>query len=155
MICKLHLEASHEADKIIFITCHEQGLNYHISFATVVEVITKPQIASTCKDAICNKCSKKGHLAKVCRSGSARPEVPKNRKQRQQTNTKKNPWTISTHHLDAGTDEDEYNLFTVTSSTNQPLTVPLTLNGANLIMEIDTGAARSIISDQTFTQLWP
>ena len=41
------------------------------------------------KDAICNKCSKKGHLAKVCRSGSARPEVPKNRKQRQQTNTKK------------------------------------------------------------------
>ena len=35
------------------------------------------------------------------------------------------------------------------------MTVPLTLNGANLIMEIDTGAARSIISDQTFTQLWP
>ena len=43
----------------------------------------------------------------------------------------------------------------MTSSTNQPLTVPLTLNGTNLIMEIDTGAARSIISDQTFTQLWP
>ena len=107
------------------------------------------------KDAICNKCSKKGHLAKVCRSGSARPEVPKNRKQQQQTNTKKDPRTTRTHHLDAGTDEDEYNLFTVTSSTNQPLTVPLTLNGANLIMEIDTGAARSIISDQTFTQLWP
>ena len=47
MICKLHLKVSQEADKKIFITCHEQGLNYHISFATVVEVITKPQIAST------------------------------------------------------------------------------------------------------------
>ena len=107
------------------------------------------------KDAICNKCTKKDHLAKVCRSGSARPEVPKNQKQRQQTNTKMDPQTTRTHHLDAGTDEDEYNLFTVAPSTNQPLTVPLTLNGAKLIMEIDTGATRSIISDQTFTQLWP
>ena len=107
------------------------------------------------KDAICNKCTKKDHSAKVCRSGSVRPEVPKNQKQRQQTNTKMDPQTTRTHHLDAGTDEDEYNLFTVAPSTNQPLTVPLTLNGANLIMEIDTGATRSIISDQTFTQLWP
>ena len=99
------------------------------------------------KDAICNKCTKKDHLAKVCRSGSVRPEVSKNQKQRQQTNTKMDPQTTRTHHLDAGTDEDEYNLFTVAPSTNQPLTVPLTLNGANLIMEIDTGATRSIISD--------
>ena len=42
-----------------------------------------------------------------------------------------------THHLDAPV--DEYNLFTVTSNSNQPLTVSLTLTGANLIMEIDTG----------------
>ena len=62
--------------------------------------------------------------------------------------------TTKTHHLDAGPDEDKYNLFTMTSSTNKPLTVLLTLNGANLIMEIDTGAARSVISDKMFTQLW-
>lgn len=42
----------------------------------------------------------------------------------------------------------------MTSSSNQLLMASLTLNGANLIMEIDTGAARSIISDKTFTQLW-
>ena len=48
-----------------------------------------------------------------------------------------------------------HNLFTVTSCTNEPLIVLLSLNGANLIMEIDTGAARSVISEKTFTELWP
>ena len=43
----------------------------------------------------------------------------------------------------------------MTSCTNQPLTVSLSLNGANLIMEIDIGAARSVISEKTFTELWP
>ena len=114
------------------------------------------------KDAICNSCKKKGHLARACRSTPANTEAPRNRKQRQQANSqspvvpsKKDTKTTKTHHLDAGSDEDEYNLFIVTSSTNKPLTVSLTLNGANLIMEIDTGAARSVISDNTFTQLWP
>lgn len=46
-----------------------------------------------------------------------------------------------THHLDISV--DEYNLFTVTFSTNQPLIVSLTLNGTNLIMEIDM--AKSIM----------
>ena len=99
---------------------------------------------------------KKGHLARVCRGTPANTEAPRNRKQqRQQPNShppavpsKKDTKTTKTHHLDAGSDEDEYNLFTVTSSTNKPLTV--TLNGANLNMEIDTGAARSVISDKTF-----
>ena len=71
------------------------------------------------------------------------------------TNTTKDSKATKTHHLDATVDHDEYNLFTVTSSTNQPLRVLLTLNGANLIMEIDTGATRSVISDKTFIQLWP
>ena len=115
------------------------------------------------KDAICNSCKKKGHLARVCRSAPANTEAPRNRKQqRQQANSqspavppRKDTKTAKTHHLDAGSDQDEYNLFTVTSSTNKPLTVSLTLNGANSIMEIDTGAARSVISDKMFTQLWP
>ena len=71
------------------------------------------------------------------------------------TNTTKDSKATKTHHLDATVDHDEYNLFTVPSSTNQLLTVLLTLNGANLIMEIDTGATRSVISDKTFIQLWP
>ena len=47
MICKLHLEVSHKADKMIFITYHERGIKYHVTFVIVVEVIIKLQIAST------------------------------------------------------------------------------------------------------------
>ena len=46
-------------------------------------------------------------------------------------------------------------MFTVNSTTNQPLALPVTLNGVNLTMEIDTGASKSVISENTFTQLWP
>ena len=49
-------------------------------------------------------------------------------------------------------DDDEYNMFT---TTNQPLVLPVTLDGVNLIIEIDTGAAKSVISENTFAQLWP
>ena len=109
------------------------------------------------KDATCNSCGKKGQLLKVCRSVPATAETAKSRKHQHRDNlrsavaTTKDSKATKTHHLDACV--DEYNLFTVTSSSNQPLMASLTLNGANLIMEIDTGAARSIISDKTFTQL--
>ena len=41
------------------------------------------------------------------------------------------------------------------STTCLLLALPVTLNGVNLTMEIDTGAAKSVISENTFTQLWP
>ena len=97
----------------------------------------------------------------MCRSARvpANSEASRNRKQRHQSNpapvSKKDSQPTKTHHLEAATKENEYNLFTVTSSTNKPLTVSLSFNGANLIMEIDTGPARSVISEKTFTQLWP
>ena len=46
-------------------------------------------------------------------------------------------------------------MFTVKSITNQPLALPVTLNDVNLTMEIDTDAAKLVISENTFTQLWP
>ena len=35
-----------------------------------------------------------------------------------------------------------------------PLTLAVTINGANLVLEVDTGAAESIISETTFHRLW-
>lgn len=35
-----------------------------------------------------------------------------------------------------------------------PLTLAVTINGADLVMEVDTGAAASIISETTFRRLW-
>ena len=98
------------------------------------------------KDAVCRSCGKKGHLEKVCRSKIKDSKKP-------QTVLKHTGKPNKTHHLDEGKDDDEYNMFTVKSTTNQPLALPVTLNDVNLTMEIDTDAAKSVISENTFTQL--
>ena len=57
--------------------------------------------------------------------------------------------------MDEEKDDNEYNMFTVNSTTNQTLAFPDILNGVNLTMEIDTDAAKSVISENTLAQLWP
>ena len=47
-----------------------------------------------------------------------------------------------------------YTLFTVKDPSQTPLTLAVTINGADLVMEVDTGAAASIISEITFHRLW-
>ena len=64
---------------------------------------------------------------------------------------KQKPRTQRSHKLDEGKDNDEYNMFTVNSTTNQLLALPVALNGANLTMEIDTGTVKSVMNGNTFT----
>ena len=47
------------------------------------------------------------------------------------------------------TKTDEYTLFNVTSNSQPPLYVNLSVNNVPLAMEVDTGAAFSVISKQT------
>ena len=49
---------------------------------------------------------------------------------------------------------DEYSLYHVWSSRT-PIMVTLKLNGASTSMELDTGAGISVMSKQTYDQLWP
>ena len=46
-------------------------------------------------------------------------------------------------------------MYNVPGSPVQPLKVTVIVNDANLEMEVDTGASASIISEQTYNQLWP
>ena len=101
--------------------------------------------ATDCKfrDAECHFCKKKGHIAKVCRS--------KAKAQQNQTRT---------HQLNSGEksgDETvEYSLFhTQGQNSPAPILVTLQVNGANLMMELDTGATLSIISEETYRTLFP
>ena len=41
------------------------------------------------------------------------------------------------------------------SSKTEPIKVTVQINSADLEMEVDTGAASSVISAATFQQLWP
>ena len=101
--------------------------------------------ATDCKfrDAECHFCKKKGHIAKVCRS--------KAKAQQNQTRT---------HQLNSGENSGdetvEYSLFhTQGQNSPAPILVTLEVNGANLTMELDTGATLSIISEETYRTLFP
>ena len=104
--------------------------------------------ASSCrfKDAICHFCKKPGHLVRVCRAKAKHPlerdvvDKPKPR--------------VCTHcvHMD-GEQEDVYTLFHMGESNKAPYLVELSVNGAPLHMEVDTGAAVSLISEATYRSI--
>ena len=100
------------------------------------------------KDVTCHKCHKKGHLAKVCRSGKKPSHTS-------------HPRSNQTHHLDASQDESEFppledmSLFHVGSKAERPIHVPVTLDGQRVDMELDTGAAVSIMSEEQQQKLFP
>ena len=117
------------------------------------------------KQATCNHCGKKGHISRVCRSKakfpqpSSRPFEPTGQdkqgrtKQRNTHRVQEIESTTSDKEEGSG---DEYRLFMMTdSSSSDPIMVPVIVNGKKLTMELDTGAAVSIISDQTRRSLFP
>ena len=64
-----------------------------------------------------------------------------------------------THHLEEDVPAEpplsvDYNLFAVSVDRVAPITAEVLVNGSNLRMEIDTGAAVSLISEATYFQLW-
>ena len=111
--------------------------------------------ASKCrfKEAICNTCHKKGHLAKICRAQrQQRPAAPK-KIARPDNGTR---W-VGTEQAASNSDTDsELPLYKINdgSKSVHPITVDMTIEGCLLKMEIDTGAAVSIISQVTYQKLF-
>jgi len=55
-----------------------------------------------------------------------------------------------------GRSQDEYTLFALSSVNDRsPIEVELDIDGVSVRIEIDTGASLSLVSEATFTQLWP
>ena len=97
------------------------------------------------RDAECNFCKKKGHIARVCRSKIKSTQGAQMRTHQLQTNAV--PDAEETH---------EYSLFyTQGQNTPAPILVTLKVNGSDLEMELDTGATLSVISEQTYHKLFP
>ena len=86
-------------------------------------------------DATCNYCKKKGHIAIVCR---------KKKGAQRTSNTKHVAPAFS------DTDSEEFCLHTIKAQTSQPILVTLQVEDVSLSMELDTGAAYSVISEATF-----
>ena len=50
--------------------------------------------------------------------------------------------------------KNEYPLFTLTVSQTTPIVVPVEINHKRVSMELDTGAAVSLVSEETYNQHW-
>ena len=53
----------------------------------------------------------------------------------------------------SGDEPDTYSLFTVTSSSSEPLLVTVYIHSITLDMKVDTGASRSLVSEATYNKL--
>ena len=104
------------------------------------------------KQATCRACGKVGHIARVCRSRGTEPS-----KGTPPGNTKPPARAHRITLNQSSTDSTEYEeICNITDSQcTEPYTAALLLNGSKLVMEIDTGASVSLISQATYQRLWP
>ena len=93
------------------------------------------------KDAKCHYCGKTGHIKAVCRM-------------KQKTAAGKKPQSVRVVQQEE--EANEYPLFHMESAgRSKPLTVTIAIEDCPVVMEVDTGAALSIVSEATFKELWP
>ena len=87
----------------------------------------------------CHNCSKIGHIKKACRQADKVGVPSRNVQFMDQTETPT---------------KNEYPLFTLTVSQTTPIVVPVEINHKRVSMELDTGAAVSLVSEETYNQHW-
>ena len=112
--------------------------------------------ATTCRfrDRVCHKCKKKGHLARVCRSASAKSAPSK--KNASQAGSQ--PVRQVDEESDSSSDDFAYAVGTVRqghSGRVPPIKVQIMIDDCSVPMEIDTGAAVSLMAEAMYHKLWP
>ena len=104
------------------------------------------------KTNVCHACKKRGHLARMCRTKKSQAGVGRNG-QGQGIKPQR------THLLEGGEKEphtaESYTLFPVQSQRVSPIQVKMRVKSVEIVMELDTGAALSVISEQTYWRMWP
>ena len=122
-----------------------------------------PHSSAKCrfKEASCHLCKKTGHIAKMCRS-SQLPSQKQTTKQGATTQQqKRHRQNNSTHQVERGRSsspedltDNPYELFNLQGTSGKPYSIKVQANQTELQMEIDTGAALSLISEKTFKNQW-
>ena len=101
------------------------------------------------RQATCFKCNKPGHIARVCRSGGKPVGLSKPTSQPYQGRN-----TLSVD--DSAEEEsaiDNISVFAVGTSQVRPILIKIAVNGTTIEMEVDTGAAVSLVSERTWMQI--
>ncbi|KAK0146573.1 hypothetical protein N1851_014112 [Merluccius polli] len=99
-------------------------------------------------EAVCHNCNKKGHLAKKCIGA-------KSKKQGRGTHSS----GIVSHLAQClqSTEQEEecsYSLQQVAEPRTEPIYTLVEVNRKAVKTEVDTGASASVISEQTYKEMW-
>ena len=101
-------------------------------------------------------CGKVGHITSVCQSTrmprKSRTTSSKCQQDRNSTWSRTKWLVVEDSPSDS---EEEFQLLTIGTRSSHPISVDLVVNGKPLTMEVDTGAADSVLSEQTFKSLFP
>ena len=104
------------------------------------------------KEAICHACSKKGHISRACRSKD-RMSSSRRATTHSQRWVQLEPEASGTE--ESGDSDSGLPVLTLGSRTGHPIIVDVQANGKPLTMELDTGAAVSVISEDTQRRMFP
>lgn len=95
------------------------------------------------KDSRCHKCNKVGHIQKACRASGPTHE----RRGAQKKRTQK----VTTGYVHAeGTEVDMFPVLSASDTDRRTFSADFEVNAVHVLMEIDTGAAVSIISETVY-----
>ena len=111
-------------------------------------------------EVVCHRCGKRGHLQRVCKSKKKPPPPKFNPTKRRKSRKVGRLGDEEDEESEEEIDEEECNkLFHVAkgpSSINAPpIKVKVRVDECVISMEVDTGAAMSLMSEATFSKLWP
>ena len=104
-------------------------------------------LAANCHFAefVCRNCNKRGHLARVCHSAKS------------QSGSRKTSGAevARSHQLTIEADDEELPLLVLGTGSITPIQVDVSLNGVPVTLEVDTGAAVSVMSHRQQEELFP
>ena len=107
------------------------------------------------RGAECHNCGKKGHIAPACRA-TKKSKPAGGRKSDRKWQPKSAKWVDADgDDLVSPSDQEDLKLFTIGKKSSRPIIVTLQVNGKALSMEVDTGAAVSLISEDTLKKVLP
>ena len=103
------------------------------------------------KEAVCHSCNSKGHIAPVC------PNLRHNKQHQRWRRRFPYKYSPNTKWLEEGfsNNSDDFHMFQIGSSSHSPITLQVRINGVHVPMELDTGAAVSVISRSTKQKYLP
>ena len=111
------------------------------------------------RDAECHYCKKKGHIASACRARPPQKSAGKGQSERKPMHRRAKPqstrWVATGGSESEASDTEELKLFNVTDRRSRSYQADFIIENKQLRMEVDTGAAVSIISEQQQKELFP